>query len=616
MRRSPVRKQSESVTLFPFLAVLICTMGSLIVLLVMVIQQADVHAKEKNDEQTARVAEEQKQLEAEKEREDFRQRVLAEMRPQVVENLAERRAELGFLEQDVRDLREQAKRVQRQIELLEQSEQIRGIDLRSERDKLEILRDEIAKTREKVAEAQKRAKRKPRSFAIIPYQAGNGTRRRPVYIECTKFGIVIQPEGIVLSPKDFQPPLLPGNPLDAALLATRQYLERVHGDQAGNPYPLLIVRPDGTEAYQFARAAMKSWDDEFGYELIDADMPLAFPPADPNLVSLLRQTVEDARKRQAVLAAAQPARFRSGAGGGEGLGGGAYGLRASPNGGFVMEPLDGVGSVSTGSARDTEEFRRQILGASAGNSPAERRPGTRDSSNPRGSTGRGSHRVGGEQPPGYSPGSPETRWDDAIAEEFAASESRLNDEARGRPRKEAATSRPIGQAPDGDGGLSSTRPPQSNGQGNSASPGFGQPNGDAGSPQGGPTRALGGSASVPESLARGRGEDWALPEKAPGAVAVRRPIRMLCFADHLVIMPSRGSDDDAKIVNFDASTSTSVNRLTSEVWSHMEGWGIAGRSAYWRPELKVEVAPNGQQRFAELEALMQNSGFDFERVTK
>ena len=44
MRRPSTRKPATSVSLFPFLAVLVCTMGALIVLLVLVVQLARVQA--------------------------------------------------------------------------------------------------------------------------------------------------------------------------------------------------------------------------------------------------------------------------------------------------------------------------------------------------------------------------------------------------------------------------------------------------------------------------------------------------------------------------------------------------------------------------------------------
>jgi len=102
----------------------------------------------------------------------------------------------------------------------------------------------------------------------------------------------------------------PGNPLDAALRTIREHWARAGGDHgSGEPYPLLVVRPDGAVAYSMARAAMSSWDDEFGYELIDSDMILDFPASDPNLKRLLETTIATARQRQALLAAAMPSRF-------------------------------------------------------------------------------------------------------------------------------------------------------------------------------------------------------------------------------------------------------------------------------------------------------------------
>jgi len=645
MRRLSIRKQSPSVTLFPFLAVLICTMGSLIVLLVLVVKQADVHAKEKNDREVAEIVEQQEELELALEHEEFRQDVLRQLRPEVTQQLADRRKELGYLEQNVRDLREQAERIERQLARLEETENARAVDLQSERDKLEIIRKEIAKAQEALDEARKKAESKPRSFAIIPYDGGQGTRRRPIYIECTKNGIIIQPEGIVIGPEDLKPPLVPGNPLDAALLATREYLDRMHGERAGNPYPLLIIRPDGTDAYQFARAAMRSWDDEFGYELISEDLKLAFPPADPNLDRLLRQTISDARQRQAALAAAQPMRFRSGAGGGSGSGGGAYGLRASPNGGFVLESLDGQGSVSRGSTRDDGSFRKQILGAAGGDGSG--RSGSEgdgwgegfadggDSFNRSGqrpARSFGGQNTGNGQPHGDTSQHANTgsasrngfthagRQGDLPAESSVRHENSQQGEFASAANGYASANARPGQQPTNPAGRASSSQPsfgpasgQSGfGQPNSQSPGNAGPSSNAGS-FGGASSGVPGNA-LPESLAGSRGADWALPQKAPGAVAIRRPIRMLCFADHLVITTGRFSNQNATIVNFDGPTSASVGDLTSRVWTHMEGWGIAGRNAYWKPEIKIEVSPGGEQRFRELDALMQNSGFEIRRV--
>ena len=57
-------------------------------------------------------------------------------------------------------------------------------------------------------------------------------------------------------------------------------------EKSGEPYPLLLVRPSGIGAYCAARAAMKSWESEFGYELIDDDWQLAFDEPDEQLARL------------------------------------------------------------------------------------------------------------------------------------------------------------------------------------------------------------------------------------------------------------------------------------------------------------------------------------------
>jgi hypothetical protein len=45
----------------------------------------------------------------------------------------------------------------------------------------------------------------------------------------------------------------------------------------------------------------------------------------------------------------------------------------------------------------------------------------------------------------------------------------------------------------------------------------------------------------------------------------------------------------------------------------MDRWGLAVLGGYWKPILTVEVRPGGEQRFAELQLLMQGSGIEVER---
>ena len=110
---------------------------------------------------------------------------------------------------------------------------------------------------------------------------------------------------------DFASPIGPGNPLAAALRAIRENMcDRGNFDpqRDGEPYPLLLVRPRGIADYYLAREAMQWWTSDFGYELIDDDWKLTFPPPDPQMARLLQQATAAARTELAQSRAAMPSR--------------------------------------------------------------------------------------------------------------------------------------------------------------------------------------------------------------------------------------------------------------------------------------------------------------------
>ena len=177
--------------------------------------------------------------------------------------------------------------------------------------RIEELRKEIETKKTELAEELAKKKDQSPAFSIIPYDGPNGTSRRPVYIECRETGVVIQPEGIAISIEDLGPPHGPGNPLDAALRVLRNAYQARDANYGITipPYPLLIVRPDGIHSYALARAAMSGWDDQFGYELIDADMQIAYPDGVPRVAEELNQVIAAAQQRRRGLIAALPARY-------------------------------------------------------------------------------------------------------------------------------------------------------------------------------------------------------------------------------------------------------------------------------------------------------------------
>jgi len=541
-------QRTVSVSLFPFLAVLISTMGALILLLVIIARQARLQAAE---DTAARIAGVQSELRAAREWAQLEIGEYRYSRRKTEEQLAAARMALGHVEDHARRLRAELARLEatwNELRALEAD----GADRREELEaELERLKHAIAQSERELAEAQRAAGRSG-SYAIVPYQGPHGTRRRPIYIECRQDAVVLQPEGIVLGEDDFAGPLGPGNPLDVALRAVREHLLRrrkLDPEGGGEPYPLLLVRPSGIEAYYAARAAMKSWASEFGYELIGGDWKLDFPPPDPQLAEEVSRAVETARARQERLMAAAPRR---------------YGRNLQP--GYVASPYRG-GLVPHGGAGHANPDR-----------PSERSFG---SSAQWSASGNGDHQRQGSGPEGATTGQTPTGREPASRRVGTAESPGLDTPRLSRPD----------QVSEGDGPM--LAPP---------SPGQSPPDGGS----------LSIGTARPQSLAKVRGRDWGLPNAARGSIPITSPIRIDCHPNRLVLVPERGLGQ-ARVIDLGPRTEDSIDELISAVWQYIELWGSAGNGMYWRPVLSVHVAPNAELRYAHLKALLDGSGLEVKR---
>jgi hypothetical protein len=553
MRRFASRKTALGIALFPFLAVLICTMGALIVLLILVVHQARVQADTMADQRQrdGQPSAQQQELQRDVEDLQWEREVLEQQRSQLTQKLSDGSLELSHLEEHIRRLEENWRRLQAEAAELKNLRQGNQQQVSSAHDELARAQAEIAAQRQQLEQLREQYAKRNRSFAIIPYQGPNGTRRRPIYIECRQSGIVIQPEGIVFGPQDLSGPLGPGNPLDAALRAIREHWTRLEGDAAqGTPYPLLVVRPDGAVAYSMARAAMASWDDEFGYELVDGEMELTFPPSDPSLKRLLQSTIQSARERQAILVAAMPSRFDT--------------------------PSPGSFSVPQGAAWGGMEGPAASggFGSSRGHSSGASAAGSGDSGEVA-ATGYGG--GGSTRKPAGGP---------SAAQEATGMEPAT----AGTTAKQISTPRPGSSAAKAGGSQ------RSSGDANAAAGGAGE-----------------GGGAAPQSMALTKGPNWALPDSAATATGITRPITVHCYPDRLVLMPDRRTNRAPKTVALDGPTRDSMEEFVSAVWTHIEGWGMAVAGGYWKPNLKVTVFPGAETRFWELQALLAGSGLDVER---
>ncbi|HXT61291.1 MAG TPA: hypothetical protein VN699_21800 [Pirellulales bacterium] len=335
-RRGQPQSGAAGVSLFPFLAVLLCTMGALIVVLVVIARQARLQLAE--GDAVGAPSPVREELESQQADLQWRIEVLGESRSRTREQLEGQRAELSHLEDHARRLQNQLEELdgaRRQFDQLAAGGELEGDRLKRE---IERIEKKISDKQKELDKAIKKAGSGGDSYAVVAYHGPNETRRRPIYIECRREGVIFQPEGLVLTERDFEGNLGPSSPMSCALRAAREYLARnqLPGEE-GTPYPLLLVRPDGIAAYEAAHVTLVESGSEFGYELVGQDWPLEFPPTDPRLTLAMRRAIGEGRLRQAYLARAAPQLRESGP---------HATFRASPRGGLMRDDGQPIGGGS------------------------------------------------------------------------------------------------------------------------------------------------------------------------------------------------------------------------------------------------------------------------------
>ncbi|MCS6975964.1 MAG: hypothetical protein NZM31_02990 [Gemmatales bacterium] len=305
MRR---RRPQLSVSLFPFLSVLLCTLGSLIFLLLVLDQQArrqrDAELQQRQQaalterlEQERRIAEQMaensrrlEEIRAQVRRQEqmlSQERERLEERKHDAEHLLQATAEhLRHLEQRHAILRDRLRSaVQEQERLQKQTQELRA-DLQNHQRRRDGLRSDIALLEEQVAALEKMVARlqaataqpPPPVYSLIPYRGRLGARRRPIYLECVGQQVHIRPNG----PSLFLTDLLEPQRLEQEI---RQQAAHLPPEQ--KPYVLLLVRPSGIPTYYLVLRELAKADVDLGYELIEEDWVLDF--SEPSTEDLLAE---------------------------------------------------------------------------------------------------------------------------------------------------------------------------------------------------------------------------------------------------------------------------------------------------------------------------------------
>ena len=540
------RNQQYAVSLFPFLAVLVCTLGVLIVMLVMAVRAADVEGQQRHEEVAQQQQLQKQQVKAAQDRRElaeFESASILSVRSDLTQRLQTAKSDRSYLEQQIKDTNSQAEDLLKAIANLTAVIKAKAAET-SPAQSQAAVDENVERLKSQIAAAEQSLKqlREDQSFqtqaeyAIVPFTGSGGTHRQPIFVECVHDGIVLQPYDIKLNRADFLQPLTIGNMLDSALLTVRQYWEKhgLAGDDS-KPYPLLVVRPDGAESYGLARRAMKSWDDEFGYELVDSGTKLRFGQPDLQLKSEIEAAIETAKRRQQRFARQRQmndddqrnSTLQK-----------ARGLRPSNSGGFE--------SAVTG-----QPAHELLAGGEF-------------------ETGYGSQRQSSADEP-YSQAS----------FDMPQTDSEFRNQYRGQQATETEASSSNAHSTIATNDVSGGEAADANQQRNLA------------------------SGNWAGSLSNSRGSNWALPAQTTGARAYVRPIRLICETDAIKILSHHKI---TATVPLHKQTVASIDPLVAEIWKTIEAWGLAGRQAYWKPELRFSVAPGAQRRFEEVRALLDDSG--------
>ena len=557
---------TNQVSLFPFLAVLICTMGVLIVLLVLVAKQADLKAADTRQATTAAQEEQLHELRISVEDAEYRAEELLDFRPMVVEEIQRNKNLRSHLEQHQRELRDELTRLENLWQALENEDAKPTTELIAQ---VNEIQNELSTLRDKLTRAREETSKRRARTAVVAYDGRNGTLRRPIYIECKPDGIHLQPYGIKLTQSDFVEPILPGNPLDAAILAIREHWRKLDpGETQGAPYPLILVRPGGSGGYAMARQAMKSWDSEFGHQVIPDSMELDFPPVDMQFSAELDLVIADALEKQKRL----------------------------------NSPVSRLAGSSSGQAGDS---LRWSGGRSSGGNGQNRPYAAAENRNPSDiaqvpETLRATGRRGGFVSDGRNSSS---------LRSLRNTQSGSRDPSSGRSQTPARTV----SSGTANGRTSDVRP-SSGGKdtGEQGGQGSGQQNRGSDTGIAAPSQATGQSSS--SNPASPKGENWALPTRTPGAVAYRRPIKVSCFENRLIIHGSQAERRGDVVLDYQSSIQSVLDPMIEAVWTRIDSWGVAGFNSYWQPELQITVYPGGNLAYAQLEKLLENSGLGVRRV--
>ena len=342
------QRTSNPVTLFPFLAVLLCTIGALVLMLVVVSagirKDAVMTAKQKLKAETFAKSEQGTQsavselADAEPKVEDLVvvvQKLTPEQQPiepllardplpsPIKEAAPRTLAEIAELEKVAKKLEaEVASRSRRLNSVAVKTHALRKqlITVKAQQNDLQLQIIRTANQRAQIEEATGELRVENQQIiewldesrklidehkdqlvspvhSIVPYDGQTGTVRRAIIIECVGDVVRFEAEQIEIPVAILQKFSPQQNPLASGVQALFRYWmakEQISdpGRRQRKPYALVLVRPSGAEAFSSAVFAMDGMVGDFGYELVETQFRYEIPETTADAVRECRAAVE------------------------------------------------------------------------------------------------------------------------------------------------------------------------------------------------------------------------------------------------------------------------------------------------------------------------------------
>ena len=326
-------------------------MGSLLgVLLIMADLAKHERQEALNEQQELAQKEEETAVTEDEEKPDYEQLLaqieekkkrIRDIQEQLNSRLTASRLALSGIETELGDLRTQVELLRN--DALKLGGQLEALDTEFLKEQLAAMESDLADKKKELEGLREKNRDTKPGLAVIPHKGQYNTNRYPIYVVCTSHGVLLQPEGIYLTASDFACNLSLGSPLEAAMRAKREYLLKQNAFdpvQDGEPYPLILVRPDGIEYYYAARMAISAFGDDFGYKLIGEKQAdeLVYPPEDSEMTAAIQEAVDRARINMREMAKMAPAM--------EGSANGPVAYRVNGAGAREAVSLDGSSRVA------------------------------------------------------------------------------------------------------------------------------------------------------------------------------------------------------------------------------------------------------------------------------